>query len=232
MDADSSVLYVSEQCRILGLPRSSYYKKRSEVDEEKDRRGKDEEFSGRCDAVLAEWTENPTYGYQKMARHLQRKDNAWATEHCVRQIYAMLGIKGVTPTFKTTRTAKGGYRKYPYLLRDRKIRYVNEVWATDITYINLLGRTVYFTAIIDLRSRKILSWRLSESMDVSFCLDALVEAIAKYGVPAIFNTDCGAQYQSKEFIEALQGYGIEISNDGIGRCKDNVRVERVWKTIK
>ena len=232
MDADSSVLSVSEQCRILGLPRSSYYKKRSEVDEEKDRRGKDEEFSGRCDAVLAEWTENPTYGYQKMARHLQRKDNAWATEHCVRQIYAMLGIKGVTPTFKTTRTAKGGYRKYPYLLRGRKIRYANEVWATDITYIKLLGRTVYFTAIIDLRSRKILSWRLSESMDVSFCLDALVEAIAKYGVPAIFNTDCGSQYTSDAFTGVLEENGIQISMDGIGRCKDNIIVERTWRTLK
>ena len=120
-----------------------------------------------------------------MARHLHRKDNAWATEHCVRQIYAMLGIKGVTPTFKTTRTAKGRYRKYPYLLRDRKIRYANEVWATDITYIKHLGRMVYFTAIIDLRSRKILSWRLSESMDVSFCLDALFSFI---GSPNISNT--------------------------------------------
>lgn len=100
-----------------------------------------------------------------MARHLHRKDNAWATEHCVRQIYAMLGIKGVTPTFKTTRTAKGRYRKYPYLLRDRKIRYANEVWATDIAYIKLLGSTMYFTAIIDLRSRKILSWRLSRNTE-------------------------------------------------------------------
>ena len=78
----------------------------------------------------------------------------------------------------------------------------------------------------------ILSWRLGTKMETEFCLEALHEAIVKYGVPAIFNTDCGAQYQSKEFIEALQGYGIEISNDGIGRCKDNVRVERVWKTIK
>ena len=134
-----------------------------------------------------------------MARHLHRKDNAWATEHCVRQIYAMLGIKGVTPTFKTTRTAKGRYRKYPYLLRDRKIRYANEVWATDITYIKHLGRMVYFTAIIDLRSRKILSWRLSESMDVSFCLDALFSFI---GSPNISNTVLRSNVTAK--IEYIQ----------------------------
>lgn len=104
--------------------------------------------------------------------------------------------------------------------------------ATDITYIKLLGRMVYFTAIIDLRSRKILSWRLSESMDVSFCLDALVEAIAKYGVPAIFNTDCGSQYTSDAYTGVLEENGIQISMDGIGRCKDNIIVERTWRTLK
>ena len=231
VDAGSDVLSISEQCRILGLPRSSYYKKRSEIDDGKDSK-EDEERSRRSGAVLTEWTENPTYGYQKMSRHLQRKGYQWGTEHCVRQIYAVLGIKGVTPTFKTTRPAKGGYRKYPYLLRGRKIRYANEVWATDITYIKLPGRMVYFTAIIDIRSRKILSWRLSESMDVSFCLDALVEAIAEYGVPAIFNTDCGSQYTSDAFTGVLEENGIQISMDGVGRCKDNIIVERTWRTLK
>lgn len=192
----------------------------------------DSEHDIQCDIVLGYWTKLPTFGYQKMSRIMLKKGIGWATEHVVRRIYKELGLKGVTPVFKTTRPARGGYRKYPYLLRNRKIRYCNEVWATDITYINLCGRMVYFTAIIDLRSRKILSWRLSEHMDTAFCLDALMEAIIRYGVPAIFNTDCGSQYTSDEFTGVLESYGIDISMDGVGRCKDNIIVERTWRTLK
>lgn len=181
--------------------------------------------------VLERWEEHPAFGYRKMALFLQNHTVEGATEKRVRLIYKRLGLKGLTPVFKTTRADKGSY-KYPYLLRNKEIRFVNQVWATDITYIKLPKGRVYLTAIIDLYSRKILSWTLSERMDTSFCLEALHEAIYRYGVPAIFNTDCESQYTSKEFVAALQSYNIEISMDGIGRCLDNVRVERTWRTIK
>ena len=167
-----------------------------------------------------------------MSHHMLRNGQEWATEYRIRTIYKELGLKGQTPVFITTKSAKGKVAKYPYLLRNRKIHYVNEVWATDITYIKIGGCMVYFTAIIDLFSRKILSWRLSRTMDVLFCLDALMEAVVRYGVPAIFNTDAGSQYTSVEFTSYLNSLGVLISMDGIGRCKDNIFVERTWRTLK
>lgn len=229
---EDSPLSISEQCRVLALSRSTYYWKKSHCDDEDERRKKKETHDRYCDTVLREWTLFPSYGYRKMGYHLRSKGNEWATEHAVRKIYKELGLKGVTPVFRTTRPSSKGVQKFPYLLRNRSIRYVNEAWATDITYMKLSDRMVYFTAIIDLRSRKILSYRLCESMDAGFCLDALMEAIENYGVPAIFNTDQGSQYTSKEFISILKSYGIQISMDGVGRCKDNIIVERIWRTLK
>lgn len=109
---------------------------------------------------------------------------------------------------------------------------MNEVWATDITYMKLGDRMVYFTAVIDLFSRKILSWRLSATMDVGFCLDVVQEAIVKYGIPAVMNTDRGSQYTSRELISLLEGYGIQVVMDGVGISKDNIFVERTWRTLK
>lgn len=235
VDSSSKVLSISEQCRILGLPRSVYYRKRSEMtptDKEKRDEAKRAEYLEDCDVVLAEWTDHSTYGYIKMSHHLLRKGFEWATEHRIRRIYKELGLKGLTPAFKTTRPSKGKQGKYPYLLRNRTIRYVNEVWATDMTYMKLGDMMVFFTAIIDLHSRKILSWRLSPAMDVAFCMDVLMEAIVNYGTPAIFNTDQGSQYTSKEFTFILEEQNILISMDGVGRCKDNVFVERTWRILK
>jgi len=211
-----------------------YYEKRSSNGDEEKKKAKEkeeEEHGNRCDIVLKSWTDYETYGYLKMSKHLQREGYTWATEYIIRRIYKELGLCGLIPRFLTTRSSKG-HGKYPYLLRNRVIRYVNEVWATDITYIKIGNKMVYFTAVIDLFSRKILSWRLSETMDVGFCLDVVQEAIVKYGVPAIFNTDCGSQYTSNEFTSLLEGYGIQISMDGVGRCKDNIFVERTWRTLK
>lgn len=233
IDEKSKALSISEQCRILGLPRSVYYRKRScpprdpSVDNP---RKKEHEML--CDVLMKEWLDHPTYGYIKMSKHLLREGYDWATEYRIRTMYNELGLKGQAPLFKSTRPSKGKPGKHPYLLRDRTIRYVNEVWATDITYIKIGREMVFFTAIIDIFSRKILSWRLSRSMDVGFCLDALLEAIERFGVPAIFNTDCGSQYTSREFTSLLEEHGIRISMDGIGRCKDNIYVERTWRTLK
>lgn len=229
------MLSVSEQCRILGFPRSVYYEKRSRNASDEHREEEAERkalHDSQCEKVLTEWTGYSTYGYIKMSRHLLKDGHEWATGHRIRTVYRELGLEGQKPVFITTRPSKGKVVKYPYLLRNRKIRYVNKVWATDITYIRLGKRMVYFTAIIDLYSRKILSWRLSDTMSVGFCLDALMEAVIRYGIPAIFNTDAGSQYASVEFTSYLKDLGVLISMDGVGRCKDNIYVERTWRTLK
>jgi len=178
------------------------------------------------------WSEFPATGYRKMSNQLRKEGFPEATEKRIRLIYQRLGIRGERPKFKTSRPPKTKYKKFPYLLKDKTISYVNQVWATDITYIRLPHGMVYLVAIIDLYSRKILSWRLSDNMETEFCLECLHEAVYKYGIPAIFNSDCGSQFLSNDFIEALQSYSIEISNDGVARCLDNIYVERTWRTLK
>lgn len=118
------------------------------------------------------------------------------------------------------------------MLRGKVIRFPNQVWATDITYIKLKTGFVYLVAIIDLFSRRILSWRLSNTMDTDFCISALQEAIEFFGVPAIFNTDQGSQFTSEAFVDVLKFHGIEISMDGVNRALDNIYIERFWRTLK
>jgi len=229
----SYALPVCQQCSLLGIARSSfYYWKEHHGEQERIRQELFAEEKAFAKIVMDAWAEYPTYGYLKMALHLQKEGHPEATEKRVRRTYRLVGLQGLSPVFKTTRNSKRREGKFPYLLRNRKISFVNEVYATDITYIKLPGGMVYFTAVIDLYSRKILSWRLSNTMDTQFCLDCVKEAVAKYGEPAIFNTDAGSQYTSTEFIEMLHKHGIRISMDGIGRCLDNIFVERTWRTLK
>jgi putative transposase len=141
------------------------------------------------------------------------------------------GLRAIYAGKKTSIPGKG-HKKYPYLLRGKVAWLPNQVWATDITYIRLKGGYVYLVAIIDLYSRKILSWRVSNTMDAEFCVSALEEAIAFWGVPAIFNTDQGSQFTSEAFTGRLKEEGIRISMDGKGRWRDNVFVERIWRSIK
>ena len=124
------------------------------------------------------------------------------------------------------------HRKYPYLLRSLKITHSNQVWATDITYIPMAKGFVYLCAILDWHSRKVLAHRVSISMESDFCIEALYEAIQKYGAPEIFNTDQGSQFTSDSFIDILQAHQIKISMDGKGRWVDNVMVERLWRSVK
>ena len=124
------------------------------------------------------------------------------------------------------------FKKYPYLLSDLYIERANQVWATDITYLKVRGGYIYLVAIIDLYSRKVLSWRISNTVDRHFCLDALREAYAKYGTPEIFNIDQGSQFTSNDFTEALEKKRVRISMDGKGRALDNVYIERLWRSLK
>lgn len=153
------------------------------------------------------------------------------TRKQVRLIMKRAGLRAIYPGKKTTIAAKY-HEKYPYLLRGKKIRFPNQVWATDITYIRLAGGHVYLAAIIDLYTRKILAWRLSNTIDSEFCIAALEEALEQYGIPAIFNTDQGCQFTSDAFIKVLKGHNIDISMDGVNRALDNIYIERFWRSIK
>jgi putative transposase len=144
---------------------------------------------------------------------------------------ALMGISAIYPK-KNLSMANKSHKKYPYLLRGVTINRVNQVWSTDITYIKLKRGFVYLTAIIDWYSRYVLSWRISNTIDRRFCIEALNEALDKYGNPEIFNTDQGVQYTSQEFTQILKGHKIKISMDGKGRALDNVFVERLWRTVK
>jgi len=172
----------------------------------------------------------PFYGYRKVTLALQQ-DGLLVTRKQVRRIMHRAGLRAIYPG-KRTSVPNKLHPVYPYLLRGKRIWLPNQVWATDITYIKLKGCFVYLVAILDLHSRKVLSWKLSNTMDTSFCVAALEEAVARYGSPAIFNTDQGSQFTSTEFVEVLKGHGIAISMDGVNRCLDNIYVERLWRSVK
>lgn len=149
----------------------------------------------------------------------------------VQRLMRLLGLAGMAPGPNTSK-AHPGHKIYPYLLRGLDVVRPNQVWSTDITYIRLAQAFVYLVAIIDWYSRKVLSWRLSNSMDVSFCVDCLESAIHQYGTPEIFNSDQGSQFTSREFTGVLLKHEIRISMDGRGRALDNIFVERLWRTVK
>jgi len=153
------------------------------------------------------------------------------TRKQVRRIMHKAGLRAIYPKKRTSIRAKG-HKKYPYLLKNMAIWLPNQVWATDITYIKLGKGFVYLVVILDLYSRKILSWKVSNTMDTDFCVAALGEAIKQWGIPAIFNTDQGSQFTSDAFISVLESYGIRISMDSKNRALDNIYMERVWRTIK
>jgi putative transposase len=213
-------LTVKKQCEILGISRSSaYYKPMTNADEHEIKL---------VIAIREVLMEKPFYGYRKIAIELQHLK---VTRKQVRRIMKKAGLRAIYPKKRLSLPGKG-HKKYPYLLRDKKIFLPNQVWATDITYIRLSGGFVYLIAIIDLYSRKVLSWSLSNTMDTNFCVACLEDAISMFGVPGIFNTDQGCQFTSKEFTAVLEKHDIQISMDGVGRALDNVFVERMWRSLK
>ena len=142
-----------------------------------------------------------------------------------------MGVRALHPGARTTRPDRQ-HKIYPYLLRDLEIDQVNQVWCTDLTYIPMRKGFLYLVAIMDWHSRKVLSWRLSNSLDAAPCVEALEEALARYGTPEIFNSDQGCQFTSEDFTEVLKDCGIKISMDGKGRWMDNVFIERLWRSLK
>ena len=179
-------------------------------------------------AILDVLQERPFYGYRKVWRQIMEMG---VTRKQVRRIMKRAGLRAIYPGKKTSTPAKG-HPKYPYLLKDTTPWLPNHAWATDITYIRLSGGFVYLVAIIDLYSRKVLSWQVSNTMDAEFCVTTLEDAIVRYGVPAIFNTDQGSQFTSDAFIAVLKRHCIRISMDGKNRAMDNILVERFWRSLK
>lgn len=214
-------LSLVRQCQLMSVSRSSYY------------------FTGKGESRLnlslmrlidEQFLETPWYGSRQMASCLRRQG------HCVgrKRIRRLMRNMGLHPIYQRPKTTipHPEHRIYPYLLRDLVIDRPNQVWCADITYIPMRRGFLYLVAIMDWQSRKVLSWRLSNTMETSFCVEALDEALAKYGTPEIFNTDQGSQFTSFEFTDRLKNACVRISMDGKGRWMDNVFIERLWRSLK
>jgi putative transposase len=176
------------------------------------------------------YTMHPYYGMRRMAKYLQSQGFQIGRKG-VRHYYQIMGIIAVYPKMNLSKRNQA-HKVYPYLLRDLEIVKPNQVWCSDITYIRLSCGFVYLVAIMDWYSRYILSFKVSTSLDSDFCVEALEEAMARYGKPEIFNTDQGVQYTSASFTTTLKNNGIKISMDGKGRALDNVFIERFWRSLK
>lgn len=183
-----------------------------------------------CALIDEEFTRHPFYGSRRMVVILKRQGWMVNRKH-VQRLMRMLGLAGMAPG-PGTAVQHPGHKVYPYLLRGVAIVRPNHVWSTDITYIRLARGFAYLVAIIDWYSRRVLTWRISNSMDASFCVDCLEEALIDHGKPEIFNTDQGSQFTSVAFTGILKRAGVDISMDGRGRALDNIFVERLWRNVK
>jgi len=179
--------------------------------------------------IDAKYLERPFFGWRRMTHYL-RKEGYQVNHKRVRRLMGKMGIQAIYPKPKASQAAEG-HKIYPYLLRNREITRVNQVWSSDITYVPLHGGFMYLVAVMDWHSRYVLAWQLSNTLDGTFCVDALHQALS-WGTPDIFNTDQGAQFTAHAYTSVLQDAGIRISMDGKGRALDNIFIERLWRTVK
>lgn len=213
-------LSLSYQCSLLGLCRSSFYYKPLIHDES--------ELANLIQEIYL--SSDCRYGYRKITHGLHA-NNVVVNHKKVLRIMQDMGIQGLYPRKCINTTRKANHTVYPYLLEGLEIKHPNQVWATDLTYIRLPGRFMYFMAIIDLYSRNIIAYELSSNLEAAFCIDVLKRALLM-GTPNIFNTDQGSQFTSNDFINLLVAKTIKVSMDHKGRCFDNIFVERLWRTLK
>ncbi len=214
-------LSIAAQCRLVSIGRSSfYYAPVSET----------AETLALMAVIDASFLDHPWYGSRQMARHLGRLGHAVGRRR-VRRLMARMGL---APIYQRPRTSDPhpAHRIYSYLLRDLEITRPGHVWCADITYIPMRRGFLYLVAIMDWASRKVLAWRLSNTMDATFCVEALKEALTRFGRPEIFNTDQGSQFTSADFTGVLRDAEVRISMDGRGRWMDNVFIERLWRSLK
>ena len=211
---------IRRQCALLGINRSSvYYTPREE-------RAENLALMRRMDELSLQY---PFYGSRQMARHLGREGVSVGRRR-VRRLMRLMGLEAVYRKPRTS-AAQPGHRIYPYLLRELTIERPDQVWCADITCIPVTAGFLYLVAVMDWASRHVLAWRLSNTMDTGFCIEAL-EAALRTGTPEIFNTDQGTQFTSAAFTERVLAAGARCSMDGRGRCLDNVFIERLWRSLK
>jgi putative transposase len=220
VDRNHEEISIRRQCELLGVNRSGLYY----------------EPAGECKENLAmmrlideQYTRTPFYGCRKMLKWLEEK-GFHVNRKRVSRLMKLLGIEAVCPKPKLSQPGEG-HRIYPYLLRGMEVNRANQVWSTDITYIRMEQGFVYLVAVMDWFSRYVLSWKLSLTMEIDFCVEALRCALRR-GQPEIFNSDQGAQFTSEKFTGELAARNIAISMDGRGRCMDNIFIERLWRSLK
>ncbi len=214
-------LSVRRQCVLLGLPRSTlYYQPAVESAEN----------LTLMRLIDEQYTAQPSYGSRRMTIWLRREHGHEVNRKRVQRLMGRMGLEAIYPKPRLSVPGRG-HRVFPYLLRGVKIERCDQVWSADITYIPLPGGFMYLAAIIDWYSRYVLAWRLSNTLEGSFCVDLLDEALRR-GRPEIFNTDQGVQFTAEAFTRRLQAAEVAVSMDGRGRCLDNVFVERLWRSVK
>jgi len=219
---DMATLSIRRQCELLVLSRSSvYYEREDAVSEE------DLSLMRLLDELHLKY---PFMGSRRLKDELTKLGTRINRKR-VQRLMRLMGLEALYPKQRTS-DPNNAHRRFPYLLKGLAIEHPNHVWATDITYVPMARGFLYLIAIIDWSSRAVLSWRLSNTMDVDFCVEALEEAITRFGRPEIFNTDQGAQFTSEAFLHVLERNHIRISQDGKGRWMDNVFIERLWRSVK
>jgi len=214
-------LSVVRQCELASISRSGFYRHPA---------GESPLNLELMRLIDAQFLETPWYGSRQMARHLCREGYTVGRKR-IRRLMARMGLAPIYQRPRTT-VPHPEHRVFPYLLRDLVIDRPNQVWCADLTYIPMRRGFLYLVAVMDWATRKVLAWRMSNTMDVEFCLEALEEALACHGQPEIFNTDQGSQFTSPRFTGVLQRAGVRISMDGRGRWMDNVFIERLWRSLK
>mgnify|MGYP002784079004 FL=1 len=212
---------IVRQCELLEISRSSYYYEPC---------SESPENLALMRQIDEQYLETPFYGSRRMTAYLQAAGHP-VNHKRIQRLMRLMGLEALYQKPRTTIPNKE-HIVYPYLLRNVPIERANHVWSTDITYVPMHRGFLYLTAVIDWYSRFVLSWRLSNSMDGSFCREALLEALERYGTPEIFNTDQGAQFTSPQFTSILLSHNVRISMDGCGRALDNVFCERLWRSVK
>jgi len=212
---------ISEQCRLLGVSRSGYYY---------EAQGESEENLAIMKRIDELYMDNPAWGSRQMRDRLRLEGNK-VNRKRIQRLMRLMGIEALYPKKNLSRPHPD-HKVYPYLLRGLDIDRPDMVWCADITYIRLRHGFAYLVAVLDWHSRKVLSWELSNTMDVHFCASALDKAIERFGKPEIFNTDQGSQFTSEKFTDILNDNKIRISMDGKGRALDNVIIERFWRSLK
>jgi putative transposase len=215
------VLPIGKQCALLSISRSSFYYTP---------KGETEMNLSLMRQIDEQFLETPFFGVRQMTWHLKNEGH-WVNEKRIRRLMRLMGLMPIYQKPNTSKPAKG-QKIWPYLLRGLRVNRPNQVWAADITYLPMRRGFLYLVAIIDWFTRKVLAWRISNTLEADFCVEALNEATTKFGVPEIMNTDQGSQFTSFAWTERLRRMGVRISMDGKGRFLDNIFVERLWRTLK